>query len=329
MGWGIRGQYGHETGAMIAGVLVGFVLVLFYLPNASSLKAARTVALLALGVSFGGSMTYGQTIGLTHDAPLIGNWSALCWGLCGLFIKGGIWIGFAGAFLGLALSGKRYQPWELLLVMLAMLVLWMLGIWLINTPYDPANKVLPSVYFSDSWKFEPDGELKPRREIWGGLFLALVGLTSYFHLVRRDLLARNMALIGFLSGGFGFPIGQSVQAFHAWNPELYRSGWLGKLDPFMNWWNMMETSFGAIFGGLLAGGLWLNRHLIIQDEPRDQVVIKPIWEFALFEIFLILLVGVEFVEVRMISLFLEFGFIMALIPSLGILERIWNCSSES
>jgi hypothetical protein len=27
MGWGIRGQYGHETGAMIAGLLVSLVLV--------------------------------------------------------------------------------------------------------------------------------------------------------------------------------------------------------------------------------------------------------------------------------------------------------------
>jgi len=27
MGWGIRGQYGHETGAMIAGVLVSLTLV--------------------------------------------------------------------------------------------------------------------------------------------------------------------------------------------------------------------------------------------------------------------------------------------------------------
>ncbi len=26
MGWGIRGQYGHETGAMIAGLLVALVL---------------------------------------------------------------------------------------------------------------------------------------------------------------------------------------------------------------------------------------------------------------------------------------------------------------
>ena len=32
MGWGIRGQYGHETGAMIDGVLVSLVLV-FLLPG--------------------------------------------------------------------------------------------------------------------------------------------------------------------------------------------------------------------------------------------------------------------------------------------------------
>ena len=34
-------------------------------------------------------MTYGQTVGLTHDAELVGNWQALGWGLLGLFIKGG------------------------------------------------------------------------------------------------------------------------------------------------------------------------------------------------------------------------------------------------
>ena len=30
MGWGIRGQYGHETGAMLSGALVGFTLMLLY-----------------------------------------------------------------------------------------------------------------------------------------------------------------------------------------------------------------------------------------------------------------------------------------------------------
>src|SRR4051812_21168051 len=71
MGWGIRGQYGHETGAMIAGVLLGFVLVLRFIPHASSLRGARAVALTAVGIAFGGSMTYGQTIGLTHDPAYV------------------------------------------------------------------------------------------------------------------------------------------------------------------------------------------------------------------------------------------------------------------
>src|SRR5262245_20120611 len=79
MGWGIRGQYGHETGAMIAGVLIGFVLVLLFIPRLSSLRGARAVALTAVGIAFGGSMTYGQTIGLTSNPLFVGNWPALRW----------------------------------------------------------------------------------------------------------------------------------------------------------------------------------------------------------------------------------------------------------
>jgi hypothetical protein len=155
MGWGIRGQYGHETGAMIAGVLVGFTLTLLFLPRATSLHAARSVALIALGISFGGSMTYGQTVGLTHDAELVGNWPALGWGLFGLFVKGGIWIGFAGAFLGMGTSGKRYRPLEMFLLLMALLVLFFLGVWMLNQPFDPANQILPRIYFSDDWYWEP------------------------------------------------------------------------------------------------------------------------------------------------------------------------------
>ena len=59
---------------------------------------------------FGGNMTYGQTLGLTQNAPVIGNWEALRWGLLGTTIKGAIWIGFAGLFLGMGLGGKRYRP---------------------------------------------------------------------------------------------------------------------------------------------------------------------------------------------------------------------------
>ncbi len=324
MGWGIRGQYGHETGAMIAGVLAGFTLILLFVPRASSLAAARCIAMFTVGISFGGSMTYGQTVGLTQDPVLIGNWSALFWGLLGLFIKGGIWIGFGGALLGMGLSGKRYGPREIACLLLALGTLLVAGTWLLNRPFDPAHQILPRIYFSADWYWEPDTELKPRPECWGGLLLALLGLLLYVQWIRRDRLARNMTLVGFLAGGVGFAAGQTVQAFHAWNPGFFQAGPLGQIEPYMNWWNMMEITFGATFGGLLAGGLWLNRRLIACDSSRDEITISPLWEFLLLAVYTFLLVGAEFSNVEPWELFLEFGFVIGLIPLIGILGgRYW------
>ena len=113
MGWGIRGQYGHETGAMIAGVLVASVLVMLFASVYTTLHAARAIAWTTIVISFGGCMTYGQTVGLTHDTELIGNTQALRWGLLGLFIKGGIWIGFGGLALActtLEQTASRTRP---------------------------------------------------------------------------------------------------------------------------------------------------------------------------------------------------------------------------
>ena len=128
MAWGIRGQYGHETGAMIAGVLVGFILIVLHGSHLSATAAARAVAMFALGISVGGSMTYGQTVGLTHDGVFIGNNEAYNWGMLGLAIKGGIWIAWGAALFGMGLSGKRYQ-WSELLGLLLVLVVALIAAW--------------------------------------------------------------------------------------------------------------------------------------------------------------------------------------------------------
>jgi hypothetical protein len=210
------------------------------------------------------------------------------------------------------------------LLLLVMLALFFVGMWTLNGPFDPANRVLPRIYFSDAWYWEPDAEIKPRPECWGGLLFALAGLTAYVSWIRRDRLARNLAFTGMLAGGLGFSLGQCVQAFHAWNPKLFQSGLLGTLDPYMNWWNMMEISFGAIFGGLLAAGLWLNRQKIAQDTPRDEVVVSPPWELALFAAQVALLVNAEFVGFSILARFIQFGLLMAVFPFIGILGgRYW------
>jgi hypothetical protein len=331
MGWGIRGQYGHETGAMIAGALTSLVIVMFFIPDASSLTAARVAAMMTVAIGIGGTMTYGQTVGLTHDRDLVGNWEALRWGLLGLFVKGGLWIGLAGTFLGMGLGGTRYRSLEMLLLMVTLIGLIFVGIRLINSPYDPASRVLPKIYFSGSWYFQPNKvDLKPRQEVWGGLLFAWLGLLCYISLLRRDVLALRMGLIGFISGGLGFSGGQCVQAFHAWNADLFSSGALSqfKFFNYFNWWNMMETSFGLIFGTGLAIGLWMNRSRICPQPAEDYVSMSATTEVSLIATHLILLMSSEFIKLpgwaSLVSHYTNFGLIMCVIPLVGIVGgRLW------
>jgi hypothetical protein len=324
MGWGIRGQYGHETGAMMAGVLVGLVLVHLLCPRATSLVAARAVALCALGVSIGGSMTYGQTIGLTQDAALIGNWEALRWGMLGLALIGGIWISFAGVLLGMGLGEGKYRPLELAGVVIVMLGCFFLGTYLFNKPFDPANHQLPKIYFSDSWYWEPGAELKPRPECWGGLLFALLALVVYVGVVRKDRLAARLATWGFVGGAIGFPAGQCLQAYHAWNVESFRQGWFATLDPHINWWNFMETTFGAVWATMLALGLWLNRRRVAAERREPTVVLREPIEWLLVAIHVPVLVAWNFAEISLLDSIADNALSMIAIPLVAVMGgRLW------
>lgn len=324
MGWGIRGQYGHETGAMIAGLLVSLVLVFLLCPSAGLLPAARAVAFGTIAIGIGGSMTYGQTVGLTQNAAVIGNWEAWGWGMLGLAIKGAIWIGFAGLFLGMGLSGVRYTWRHMVFVMAGIFTLYGIGCWALNSPFDPTDKVLPRIYFSASWHWQPDAgpELRPRPEVWSGLLFALLGAWAWVGWIRRDRLARNLALWAML-GGLGFPIGQCLQSFHAWNPEVFKTGVWTSLDPVMNWWNWMETTFGVVMGACLGLGVWLNRqHIGAMNEPVD-VPIKPGIEWVLVGIHVPLLIVGEFTEIRWANELYDPGIVIALIPLAAVAGGRW------
>lgn len=317
MGWGIRGQYGHETGAMMAGLLVGLVLVLRSASHLSPMTAARAVALATVAMGFGGTETYGQTIGLTQDAPLVGNLAALRWGMLGLSIKGGIWIGFFGLFLGMGLGGVRYRGREMLALMLGLIACQRLGVWCLNEPFEPGRQVLPRIYFSDHWQWEPGADLNPRREVWGGLLVALGAAWVWCAGARRDALAGRLALWGFLGGSVGFPLGQSIQAAHAWHPEWFTGGlWTG-LAPHMNWWNWMETLFGFTMAGVLGLGLVRNRFLVA-EVPRAESSTGPLAEVALLFVHLGLLVASEWGDFPRVERLYDPGLHLGLLPMVAV-----------
>lgn len=333
LGWGIRGQYGHETGAMIAGLLVSLTATILLAPKANPLATAKAVAIGTIAIGIGGSMTYGQTVGLTHDRELVGNWAALRWGMLGLSIKGALWIGFFGTFLGLGLGGIRYRTREFIGLYLSLLGLCWIGIQTLNEPYNPAQRVLPSIYFSDDWRWEPTATLKPRREVWGGLLFALVGLLAYTRFVRGDRLAWRLGAWAMLGGAVGFPLGQSLQAFHAWNlPTFQHEPWK-QIDSVINWWNFMETTFGATMGAAVGLGLWFNRNLITPSEPSTDPNSPPnastlqttlALELATLVVHTTLLVLEEFSSIDFASTLYDFGILLAFLPLIMVLRgRYW------
>lgn len=323
LGWGIRGQYGHETGAMIAGVLVSLTLVFLLCPGIATIQVVRAAALGTVAMGIGGTMTYGVTLGLTQNPEVLGNWGALRWGMLGCAIKGAAWIGFAGLFLGIGLGGKRYTPLEMLLLLLAMLAAAYAGITLLNRPFDIETGRHPAIDFSSIGYWAPDTKSTPRAEYWGGLHFALLVGLAYCTWRKQDVLARNMGCWGLLGGALGFPLGQSLQAFHAWNPAYFADGFWGHLDPYMNWWNHMETTFGFIMGGALGLGLWLNRLRIDVQPEADEATLPLSLEVGLMLVHTFLIAWMAFFSGWAESLY-DFGLVMAAIPFVcNIRGRIW------
>lgn len=324
MGWGIRGQYGHETGAMIAGLLVSLTLVILFCRGASATAAVRVVAFGTIAMGFGGSMTYGQTVGLTHDPALVGHWGALRWGMLGLAIKGGLWIGFAGAFLGMGLGGTRYNGRDMLVLMSSAVLAYLIGHRLLNEPFDPAQHILPRFYFSADWKWTPRPDLKPRPEYWGGMLFALIAVVLLASFWKRDRLAWRLGLWGVVGGAIGFPLGQCIQAWHAWNLEFFRAGFLARIAPCINWWNMMETTFGAVMGASLGLGLWLNRRRVQPAAQQDERSLPCSIEWGGLAAYLGILITVEFASVPVIDRFFDLGLGLGFIPMvMAAAGRMW------
>lgn len=312
---------------MIFGILVGFVIVLLHLPHVSALQAARAIGLLTLAIGFGGSMTYGQTIGLTMDQGVHGNiadphWNAAAygWGMLGLAIKGGLWIGFSGLFLGIGLGSARYRPQEMFWLGIAMLALYFLGCWLLNSPFDPDRRQLPAIYFSDHWRWEAAESVKPRREVWGGMLCAFVGLLGYVAAVKRDHLALYLGVWGII-GGLGFPIGQSLQAAANWNSAsfLETSWW----QVGINSWNMMEVTFGMIAGFCIALGSWLNRRRIAQGGAVNDVTLSPSAEGWLIGSYVYVLSVGTYFENSVFGLVHEHGLLLGLLPMIAVVGGRW------
>ena len=64
VGWGFRGDYGHEAGAMVSGALLGLAICLASSRQDWWHRSTIMAMCGAVGWAFGGQMSYGMIIGL-------------------------------------------------------------------------------------------------------------------------------------------------------------------------------------------------------------------------------------------------------------------------
>jgi hypothetical protein len=103
VGWGFRGDYGHEAGAMVPGALLALAVCLAS-GRVDWWQRASVLALLgALGWAFGGQMSYGMVIGYTAHSTF-GN---VLYGYACLFLIGALWGSVGAGVLALGVTEAR------------------------------------------------------------------------------------------------------------------------------------------------------------------------------------------------------------------------------
>ncbi|MGN6265360.1 MAG: hypothetical protein ACTHM5_06780 [Ginsengibacter sp.] len=260
LGWGLRGFIGGGPfGAMIPGAMV--MLAICMLLDIPLRFAAIALVFGTAGTAMGGEMTYGQTLGFLRNPGTV--W----WGFAGTSLKGGVWGLLSGLFIGLGLTFQRVKVKTILIGFLVFLIGLVIGLKVINDP-----KVL---YFSDPYSH-------PRNESWAGLLFAAVGLLIFLKIKTRAedfKIVWRFALYGLMGGALGFGLGSLwITVGAQYGPRLL----------ILDWWKMMEFSFGFLLGGFLGFAAWRSNDI---DRRLNQKRLITLNKSIAIELVSVMLIG--------------------------------------
>ncbi|HEU4752038.1 MAG TPA: hypothetical protein VFU47_02940, partial [Armatimonadota bacterium] len=120
LGWGIRGNFGHEAGAMLPGALAAMAVVLTSGREDWRRRILYFAFFGALGWSFGGSLSYMQVIAYTHSGDSLSVW----YGFACLFLLGFLWGAMGGAGTALPAVLDRERLTEFFAPLTAVFLAW-------------------------------------------------------------------------------------------------------------------------------------------------------------------------------------------------------------
>lgn len=284
VGWGFRGNYGHEAGAMVPGALVALAVCLTAHRPEWWQRSTLMAFLGAIGWSFGGQMSYGRVIGYTAGMEL----SDVVYGYASLFLIGALWGGIGAGILALSVTLKRSELERFTVPLVFLWLFWLaldfsgLTSWLFElwNPYDvdwvaagSAALVSLMLYRARSDFHAPCGLMlrlaigwllgfflltlvlglrmtPPRGDNWAGCVGVLLALI-YELRQQQNRAALRWCGYGFLFGGLGFLLGDFMNM-------LGRAQWsiIGAWPVLqgLDYWKWMEQLFGLIMGAGIGWG---------------------------------------------------------------------------
>jgi hypothetical protein len=232
LGWGIRGNFGHEYGAMIPGALAAMAAVLLSGRADWQSRIAYFAMFGALGWSFGGSISYMQVVAYTHS----GDSQSVLYGFACLFVIGFMWAAMGGAGTALAAVVDQSFLDSMFLPMGVVFALW----WLQGVAIEP---LMSAQGFNLFW-YDTD---------WVAATLAVLAATIVWG-IRRRLDAATSLILHLAAGWWaGFFVLVLVSDLHMTPPRGDNwAGCLGMTAGFF--WYCRQTGFFELAQAALRSG---------------------------------------------------------------------------
>lgn len=332
LGWGVRGTFGHEAGAMMAGGLLGMAVCLASGRPDWYRRTAVAGLAGAVGWAWGGSLSY-----MEHTKySLSDSFPDALYGYSILFFLGALWAGIGGAILGLAFTLPRSElkkfvgPLTLMGASFALVYLYFLfnpeqanayedftilnfhdGDWLAATitlvisgiywVVRPRDRSATNLFLfgSIAWWIGYGGLTKI-----GGLLLAppfrseswsgVLGVLIYLllHLSRSKNRAALMLAQYGLLAG-GIGFVLAVFLRHPFEADwAFLADWKNKTP-----WKVAEESFGFFMGWGMAYGAWTLLRGGLKPAEEDE----PRTRFDVFSVFVVL-VAVMWMNLRRVPM---------------------------
>lgn len=274
IGWGIRGNYGHEAGAMIPGALAAIATALMSGREDWRRRVPYFAFFGALGWAFGGSIAYMVPPSYTFS----GHLPTQVYGFFATFLEAFLWAGLGGA----ATAYAAVEELEKLTAIFRPL-LWVFGIWAVqyiiqDTPFDIQDRIF-AAFGADRSDFRQRDPLYWLDSEWLEAVLALIALCAFDLWDRRFSKLGQLALFTLGGATVGWGIQQLLVATGlqtaVMSALVHPQGDLTLLDPvtnapkfavgdmITNWpvlFYKLSAHLGWLFGAVVGIGIYFKRY---------------------------------------------------------------------